>query len=127
VHVPARPGQSSGARDPFHKTKVDPRRAAYGRAAMATGPYLSKQNAARRLDVSTKTIDRLRAAGELESIRVGSRVRIKIASLEAYELRQAEREAQAEPADPFAIPALDTIRAEKVRRRAAAQAREEAA
>ena len=51
-------------------------------------PNLSKQNAALRLDVSGRTIDRLRSAGELEWITVGSRVRIPVASLEAYEARQ---------------------------------------
>ena len=41
---------------------------------MADQDYLSKQKAARRFDVSEKTIDRLRGSGALDWIRVGSPV-----------------------------------------------------
>lgn len=50
---------------------------------MADG-YLTKRAAARWLDVSEKTIDRLRAAGELEALKLsdgpGGRGRISAAS-----------------------------------------------
>lgn len=62
-----------------------------------TDGFVSSQSAARRLDVSVKTIYRLRAAGELDWIRVGSRVRISLASLEAYEQRQRQARAKAAP------------------------------
>jgi helix-turn-helix protein len=91
--------------------------------------YLSKRAAARWLDVSEKTIDRLRAARELEAIKLtdgpGGRVRISIPSLRAYaERRQQQRAASAsgEPAELFPIPALDALRAAKARRRAEQEA-----
>jgi len=51
--------------------------------------YLSKQKAARRLDCSTKTIDRCAPRASFDWIKVGSGVRILIASLEGYEQRSA--------------------------------------
>jgi excisionase family DNA binding protein len=68
---------------------------------MADG-YLNKRAAAPWLDVSEKTIDRLRAAGELEAIKLtdgpGGRVRISAASLQAYtERRQQQTAASQEP------------------------------
>jgi hypothetical protein len=78
--------------------------------------YLSKQRAADYLDVCTKTIDRLRLAGELDWIHVGSGVRVSAASLGACEQRQARRLAAA-GAEPFAIRALDELRAEKAAQR----------
>jgi hypothetical protein len=85
--------------------------------------WISKQKAARRLDVCEKTIDRLRASGELDSIRLGdgqtARVRIEVASLEAYEARQGAAEPKPERKDDgLPIPALDKIRAAKAARRA---------
>jgi excisionase family DNA binding protein len=98
---------------------------------MATG-YLSKRAAAQWLDVSGKTIDRLRAAGELEAIKLtdgpGGRVRISASSLRAYaERRQQRTAASEEPAERFPIPALDALRAEKARGRAATAGGQEAA
>jgi hypothetical protein len=97
---------------------------------MATDTYLSKQKAARRLDVSAKTIDRLRAAGELDAMKLTdaptSRVRVTVASLEAYEARRHGKLHSAAE-DLFPIPALEAIRAEKAARRCAAAAGEEAA
>jgi excisionase family DNA binding protein len=98
---------------------------------MADG-YLSKRAAAQWLDVSEKTIDRLRAAGELEAIKLadgpGGRVRISAASLQAYtERRQQHAAATEEPTERFPIPALDALRAAKARRRAAAPGGQEAA
>jgi excisionase family DNA binding protein len=91
---------------------------------MAEASYISKQKAAARLDVSTKTIDRLRAAGQLDWIRVGCQVRIPLAALEAYEGAQRPP-AQTTAATPsfeelFPIPALDAARAKAGRRRSAA-------
>jgi hypothetical protein len=85
--------------------------------------WISKQKPARRLDVCEKTIDRLRASGELGSIRLGAgqtaRVRIEVASLEAYEARQGAAGPKLERRDDgLAIPALDRIRAAKAARRA---------
>lgn len=98
---------------------------------MADG-YLTKRAAAQWLDVSAKTIDRLRAAGELEAIKLtdgpGGRVRISASSLQAYtERRRQQAAATEEPAERFPIPALDALRAEKARRRAAAASGREAA
>ena len=84
--------------------------------------YLSKQKAARRLDCSTKTIDRLRGKGDLDWIKVGSGVRIAIASLEAYEQRQQggdKRAAAPAPKRP-PIPALDALKAAKAAARRSA-------
>jgi hypothetical protein len=68
-----------------------------------------------RLDVSTRTIDRLRATGELDWIRVGRVVRIDLGSLEAYERRRRLIMAQTRPNQGEAlarlpIPALDKVR-----------------
>jgi hypothetical protein len=84
--------------------------------------YLSKQKAARRLDVCDKTIDRLRAKGDLDWIKVGTCVRILMASLEAYEQReqggreQPERSKRKRPP----IPALDALKAAKAAARRSA-------
>lgn len=49
--------------------------------------------AGRRLSVSYSTVQRLIYAGELDTLRVGSRgVRVLVRSIEAYVDRQAERE-----------------------------------
>lgn len=88
--------------------------------ASETQTWISKRDAAERLGYSAKTIDRLRAAGELRAMKNGretqSRVRIDLASLEAYEQRQLEA---AEPRRPawddiearFPIPAQVQARA----------------
>ena len=90
---------------------------------MADQTYLSKQKAARRLDVSEKTIDRLRSSGALEWIKVGSRVRIPVSSLDAFEQDQLEQRRLPAREDDFEalfpIPALDDIRARKAAGRAA--------
>jgi hypothetical protein len=88
--------------------------------------HLTKAGAGQWLDVSAKTIDRLRAAGKLESIKLtdgpGGRVRISVASLRAYVERRQQRAARGgEPEERLPIPALAALRAEKARRRAAAQ------
>jgi hypothetical protein len=93
---------------------------------MATSKYLTKRETALRFDVSTRTIDRLRAEGELEWMPVRGCVRITVASIEAYEQRQNQH-AYAAGGDPFAIPALEAIRAEKDERRSAARVDEEQA
>jgi hypothetical protein len=85
--------------------------------------WISKQKAARRLDVCAKTIDRLRLRGELNSIRLGegqtARVRIEVASIEAYEGRQSGNAFQPKPKERgLPIPALDKLRASKAARRA---------
>jgi excisionase family DNA binding protein len=88
---------------------------------MANQPstWISKQEAAERLGCSAKTIDRLRAAGELHAVKRGSktqsRIRIEAASLEAYEQRQTEA-AKPRPASDdietrFPIPELEQARA----------------
>jgi hypothetical protein len=90
---------------------------------MTPGKYLSKRNAAQWLDVSDKTIARLRAADELDWIPVGRRVRVNLASLEA----DAERQQQcvwpsAPPRGRLRVRASDEIRAAKAQARAAAAA-----
>ena len=96
---------------------------------MADQTYLSKQKAARCLDVSEKTIDRLRSSGALDWIKVGSRVRIPLASLQAYEQRQQGGEPeQPEPQrERLPIPALDAIRAAKAAGRVSLRDSKEAA
>ena len=71
--------------------------------------YLTKKQTASYLAVSTKTIDRLRAAGELDWINVRSSVSVASASLQAYERRQQLHRPSS--LDRFAIPALDQLRA----------------
>jgi excisionase family DNA binding protein len=78
--------------------------------------YLSKQKAARRLDSSTRTIDRLRAKGQLDWIKVGAGVRIDLASLEAYERRQegGKQQMATEPERRRpSTPKLEALRAAK--------------
>jgi hypothetical protein len=59
---------------------------------MANRSNLTRQEAADELRLSTKTIDRLRDSGELESFLLGTRsLRIVAASLAAYESRQRQR------------------------------------
>ena len=90
---------------------------------MASDRYISKQKAARQLDVSEKTIDRLRAAGELEWIPVGRLVRISVASLDKFADRRSERE-RPEPEsldELFPIAELDALRAAKGGRRGGAE------
>ena len=91
---------------------------------METGNYLSRKHAARWLDVSEKTIDRRCTAGELKSFKEGGVARIEVASLEAYAARHgrsntnpAEAETTVEE-NPFPIPALDELRAQKAAERA---------
>jgi hypothetical protein len=70
--------------------------------------------------VSVRTVDRLRLAGELTTQPVGPRlVRIDVKSIEDYLARQrgADPSAPEAPADPFAIPAIDQLRAEAKARR----------
>jgi excisionase family DNA binding protein len=85
--------------------------------------YLSKQKAARRLDLSTRTIDRLRAKGEFDWIKVGASVRIEITSLEAYESRQQggkQQTAVAPERRRASTPKLEALRAAKAASRRAA-------
>jgi excisionase family DNA binding protein len=91
---------------------------------METGKYLSRKHAAEWLDVSEKTIDRRCTAGEIKSFKDGGIVRIEIASLEAYAARHgrsntspAEAETKVEE-NPFPIPKLDELRAQKAAERA---------
>jgi hypothetical protein len=87
--------------------------------------WISKREAAERLDCSEKTIDRLRAAGELVAMKRGSktqgRVKVDLASVVAYERRQQEdakpRPAWADIGARFPIPELDQARAAKAARR----------
>jgi excisionase family DNA binding protein len=93
--------------------------------ANAETTWISKSEAAERLGCSEKTIDRLRAAGELVAMKRGSktqgRVRIDAASLAAYEQREQEavkpRPARADIEARFPIPELDQARAAKAARR----------
>jgi excisionase family DNA binding protein len=78
---------------------------------VALPTLLCKRKVAAALDVSVRTVDRLRAAGEIESLRVEGQVRILEESLERYIERQlGQIEATAEPADEFPIPARDASR-----------------
>ena len=70
--------------------------------------------------VSIRTIDRLRLAGELETQPVAQRlVRIDVKSIEDYLARRRglDPAGRKEPVDPFAIPAIDQLRAEAKARR----------
>jgi hypothetical protein len=80
-------------------------------------------------NVSIRTVDRLRAVGEIESVLVGERsVRITVASIERYLSRQLPTSpldsgtAEIEEADPYAIPLLLELKAAAVERRARAAA-----
>lgn len=53
--------------------------------------FLSRQQAAEALSVSTQTIDRLRKQGVLESVKVGRRVGIRDMSLAAFIARITEQ------------------------------------
>ncbi|HKB94941.1 MAG TPA: helix-turn-helix domain-containing protein [Gaiellaceae bacterium] len=75
---------------------------------------LSKRHAAEWLDVSERTIDRLRAEGEVEAFRAREGVRIPLASLRAYRRRQ--QRGRSPLGDRFGIPALEAIRAQKAAR-----------
>ena len=96
---------------------------------MADQTYLSKQKAARRLDVSEKTIDRLRSCGKLDWFPVGSLVRISLASLQAYVQRQqgCQHQHPVRRGERLPIPALDAIRAAKAAARASLRNSGEAA
>jgi hypothetical protein len=86
----------------------------YNGAAMAAPRLVSRDAAAGILGgVSTKTVDRLRAAGALETKHVGRRALIVAASL--YRFIEGRR--PADRVDPFPIPVLD---AERQRKREAA-------
>jgi excisionase family DNA binding protein len=94
---------------------------------MANTAWISKQQAAERLGCSAKTIDRLRAAGELHAVKRGSktqsRIQIEAASLQAYEQRQAQA-AKKPPAwndieARFPIPELEQARAARAAAREA--------
>ena len=80
-----------------------------GRWESSPKTRISKAEAAERLGCSEKTIDRLRAAGELVAVRSWNtkqgRVQITVDSLEAYEQRQVDIEKR------FPIPELDQARA----------------
>jgi len=86
--------------------------------------WISKSKAAERLGCSEKTIDRLRTAGELVAMKRGSkaqaRVKIDVASLEAYEERLREaarpRPAWSDIDARFPIPELNKARAAKAAR-----------
>jgi excisionase family DNA binding protein len=59
---------------------------------------LSLANAARALEVSERTVQRLVADGELDTVRIGRLVRVTADSLRQYLRRQAEREEAREQA-----------------------------
>src|SRR5262249_20375070 len=87
--------------------------------------WISKRQAALRLGVSEKTIDRLRGQRQLDAFKLSDsqtgRVRISLASLEAYTARrQGIKDAEASPRrDSLPIPALEEIRAAKSAARSA--------
>ena len=99
---------------------------------METKTELKKKDAANWLDVSTRTIDRLRADGELEASRVRGGVRIEIASLQAYKDRQRKlaREKQQRQdgggsiVELFPIAGVDDLRAQKAAARISQRADE---
>lgn len=83
--------------------------------------YLDRAAAAELLQVSTKTIDRLRKSGELPWFNVLGGVRIPRAAVEDYVERglAAAAPAVVEVTEPsFPIPALEQVRREKAARRA---------
>jgi hypothetical protein len=77
--------------------------------------------------VSLRTVDRLRAAGEIDTRPVGMRgVRITVQSIGAYLERQSAAYAErlglvgeAEDENPFAIPMLEELKQEAALRRTA--------
>lgn len=93
---------------------------------MATSQqWISKREAARRLGVSEKTVDRRRLSGELASFKLSDaqtgQVRISADSLDAYVARrQGLQEIEAPPRrESLPIPALEKIRAAKAAARSA--------
>ena len=62
-------------------------------AAVRDRELVTLAEAGRRLSVSYSTVQRLIYAGELDTLRVGSRgVRVLVRSIDAYVSREAERE-----------------------------------
>ena len=95
---------------------------------MAIQANLTRSEAAERLRVSIKTIDRLGKKGEFDRFRVGAKdgsVRLTAASVSAYELRQLAKYLPQE--ERFAIPLVDQARASKAAARAARPAAQEKA
>jgi hypothetical protein len=83
---------------------------------MSAPKLLSRQDAAAALGgVSVRTVDRLRADGSLESVRVRGRAMISAGSLERFLGLAGDDAAGARRRDwdGFEIPALDGLRAEK--------------
>jgi excisionase family DNA binding protein len=85
---------------------------------------ISRHEAALYLGVSVKTVDRLRAAGELDDFAIGAVVRIEIESIDAFKerQRQARRSRQfastrlaesVREEDELPIPALARARDER--------------
>ena len=60
---------------------------------LAGRDFLSPGEVARRLDVSIRTVGRLRDAGDLETVLVGCMPRITVRSYRAYITRQTRRSA----------------------------------
>jgi hypothetical protein len=89
---------------------------------------LPKDAAARELGgVSPRTVDRLRAAGELATVRVRGRVMVCAASLDAYiERQRGALRTRTTIEEEFPLPALDERRRAS-RERAAAHAEGRAA
>jgi Helix-turn-helix domain len=82
-----------------------------------TPKLISRQDAAATLGVSVRTVDRLRAEGQLETWPVRGRAMITVASLERFLACETKPEPAAPNWDGCEIPALERMRAERQRAR----------
>lgn len=80
---------------------------------------LTKKAAAEALGVSIRTIDRLRAAGEVQAVLAGSQVRLIEESVAAYIARQIPPSSKAEAEAKFTPQLIARRRAERAAREAA--------
>ena len=88
------------------------------RSGMALPSLFSKALAADALGVSTRTLDRLRMSGELESVLVGGQVRLLECSLEDYIERQRVGQPPGAQEDDFPIPVLVAAKRRETKRAA---------
>lgn len=79
---------------------------------MAVAEFMSKKQLAERWGVSEKTVDRRRAEGDVEAVRIGGLVRITLGSVLACEERGREQPARA---GTLAAPARDETREQRRR------------
>ena len=80
---------------------------------MTIPTLISKKKAAAALDVSERTIDRLRGRGEIRFVRIGGQIRIVEASVESYVQNQLAADVDSSLDDDYPIPVLVAMRDRK--------------